>query len=186
MKTIILALLALCLPALATEEDKQALRELRAIYEKAIAERDLDALKPHLADDFSAVMITADEVKGFEGIVAYWGKVEEFIGEGGTYQVSVDPDDSIFEGNLAIAKGRALEKVKLGSGRQLEFTSRWTAIARKQGSAWKLVRIHATIDPVSNPIIDSLQRAKIWSVGGAGLVIGLIAGLLIRRKKRPA
>ncbi len=186
MKTVILAFLTLCLPVLATEEDKQALRDLRAIYEKAIAERDLNALKPHLASDFTAVMITADEVTGFDGIVAYWAKVEEFIGQGGTYQVSVDPDDSTFEGNLAIAKGRALEKVTLRGGRKLEFTSQWTAIARKEGAAWKLVRIHATIDPVSNPIIDSLQRFKIWSVAGVCLIVGFIAGLLIRRKRRPA
>lgn len=186
MKIILPLLAAICLPAFAIEEDKQALRDLRSIYEKAIADRNLDALKPHLAADFTAVMITADEVKGFDGIIAYWGKVEEFLGDGGTYQVSIDSDDSIFEGNLAIAKGRALEQVKLGSGREIEFTSQWTAIARKESGAWKLVRIHATIDPLANPIIHSLQRIKFWSIAAAGLLLGIIAGLLIRRKKREA
>lgn len=183
MKHIIIPLLALCLPALAIEEDKQSLRELRAIYEKAIAERDIDALKPHLAHDFTAVMITAEEVKGFAGIVAYWGQVEEFIGDGGTYQVSIDPDDSIIEGNLAIAKGRALEQVKLGSGKELEFTSLWTAIARKEGDAWKLVRIHAAIDPVDNPIIKVLQRSRQWLIGIGALLVGLVIGRLLPRRK---
>jgi ketosteroid isomerase-like protein len=183
MKHIIIPLLALCLPALAIEEDKQALRDLQAIYEKAIAERDIDALKPHLAHDFTAVMITAEEVKGFDGIAAYWTKVEEFIGDGGTYRVSVDPDDSIFEGNLAIAKGRAMEQVKLGNGKKLEFTSLWTAIARKEGAAWKLVRIHAAIDPVDNPIIKVLQGSKQWFIGIGAVLAGLIIGRLLPRRK---
>jgi ketosteroid isomerase-like protein len=182
MKHIIIPLLALCLPAFAIEEDKQALRNLKTTYEKAIEDRNLDALKPHLAHDFTAVMITADEVKGVDGIIAYWGKVEDFIGEGGTYQVRLDPDDTIFEGNLAIAKGRALEKVKLASGKNLEFTSQWTAIARKEGGAWKLVRIHAAIDPVGNPIIRFLQGSKQWLFGIGALIAGLVAGLIAGRR----
>jgi ketosteroid isomerase-like protein len=185
MKLLLIPLLALCLPAFATEEDKQALRDLRALYEKSVAAGDLDALKPHLAADFTAVMITAEEVKGFDGILSYWEKVREFVGEGGTYRVSIDPDDSIFEGNLALAKGRALEQVTLKNGRELEFTSLWTAVARKEDGAWKLVRIHAAIDPVSNPIIDFLNRSKRWIFAGAGLLTGLAAGLLIRRRRRP-
>lgn len=181
---ILIPLLALCLPAFAIEEDKQALRDLRAVYEKAIAEGDLESLKPHLAADFTAVMITAEEVKGFDGILAYWDLVEEFIGEGGTYQVSIDPDDTIFEGNLAIAKGRALEQVTLKGGKSLEFTSLWTAIARKEDGEWRLVRIHAAIDPVGNPIIGFLNSAKMWIHGGVGGLLGLVVGLLIGRWKR--
>lgn len=184
MKTL-LFLLALCLPALASEEDKVALRNLRGIYEKAIAGRNLETLKPHLAADFTAVMITADEVKGFEGIMSYWKKVEDFIGKDGTYQVTIDPDDTIFEGNIAIAKGRAKEHV-IRSGKALDFTSQWTAIARKEGDAWKLVRIQASIDPIGNPIIAAIQGYKQWMIGGAALIAGLIIGRMMPRRKRSA
>lgn len=183
MKPLILSL-ALCLSVFANEEDKKALRELRMLYETSVAAGNLEALKPHLAADFTAVMITAEEVEGFDGILEYWGKVQEFIGEGGTYEVSIDPDDSIFEGNVAIAKGKALEKVKLKNGKNLEFTSLWTAVARKEDGTWKLVRIHAAIDPVANPIIAFLNRAKMWIQGGVGLVVGMVAGLLICRRMR--
>ena len=182
---IISLLLALCLPVLATEEDKVALRKLSAVYEKAIANRDLAALKPHLAADFTAVMITADEVKGFDGILAYWKKVEEFLGKNGTYQVTVDPDDTIFEGNIAIAKGRAKEHA-VRSGKTLDFISQWTAIARKEGGEWKLVRIQASIDPVGNPLIKALQGYKEWFIGVAALVGGLIIGRLLPRRKSDA
>lgn len=62
MKTLAL-LIALCLPALANEDGKNAPRNLHTAYEQAIANRDLNALKPHLADNFTAVMITAEAQK---------------------------------------------------------------------------------------------------------------------------
>ncbi len=175
-------LIILSAPLLASEEDKAALRTLRGVYEQAIAKRDLAALKPHLAADFTAVMITADEVKGYDGILSYWKKVEDFLGKDGTYQVSVEPDDTIFEGNLAIAKGRAREHV-VRSGKTLDFISQWTAIARKEGTEWKLVRIQASIDPVKNPIITALQGYKHWIIGLAALVGGLVIGRLLPRRK---
>ena len=182
MKTLLLSL-ALCLPLSANEQDKDALRSLRATYEKAIAERDLELLKPHLAPDFTAVMITADEITGYDGILSYWKKVEDFLGPDGTYQVSVDPDDTIFEGNIAIAKGRAKEQVVRG-GKHLDFTSQWTAIARKEGDAWKIVRIQASIDPIGNPIIAALQGYQQWLIGLAALLGGLIIGRLLPRRKK--
>ena len=175
-------ILALCLPVLATEEDKNALRNLRGVYEQSIAKRDLASLKPHLAADFTAVMITADEVTGYDGILDYWNKVVDFLGRDGTYQVSVDPDDTIFEGNIAIAKGRALEHV-VRSGKTLDFTSHWTAIARKEGAEWKIVRIQASIDPIRNPIISALQGYKHWLIGLGALIGGLVIGRLLPRRK---
>lgn len=179
---ILTLLMALCLPALATEQDKDALRNLRGIYEKAIATRDLSLLKPHLAADFTAVMITADEVKGYDGILSYWKKVEDFIGKDGVYQVSIDPDDTIFEGNIAIAKGRAKEHA-VRSGKTLDFTSQWTAVARKEGDVWKIVRIQASIDPIGNPIIAVLQGYTKWITAIAALLGGLVIGRLLPRKK---
>jgi ketosteroid isomerase-like protein len=181
MKTL-LVLLALCLPSFSSEEDKEALRNLRGIYEQAIVARDFSALKPHLASDFTAVMITADEVKGYDGILAYWKKVEGFLGEKGTYKVTIEPDDTTFEGNLALAKGRALEQVTR-SGKAFVFTTQWTAIARKEGGAWKLVRLQATIDPVGNPIVASIQRMKLWTIGVVMLLGGFVIGRLLPRRK---
>jgi ketosteroid isomerase-like protein len=178
---ILSLLIALCLPVLANEQDKDALRNLRGVYEKAIANRDLASLKPHLAADFTAVMITADEVKGYDGILNYWKKVEDFIGKDGTYQVTIDPDDTIFEGNIAIAKGRAKEHA-IRNGKVLDFITQWTAIARKEGDTWKLVRIQASMDPVGNPIIAALQGYTNWMIGIAAVVVGLIIGRLLPRR----
>jgi ketosteroid isomerase-like protein len=183
MKPILLLFLFTLLPAFSQEADKQALRDLKATYEKAIAAGDLSVIEPYLADDFTAVMITADEVKDYDGIKAYWKKVTDFIGDDGTYTVSIVPDDTIFEGNIAIAKGIAKEHVVRG-GKEIDLTSKWTAIARKEGETWKLVRIQATIDPVNNPIITALGKAKLWITGAVAAIVGLLIGWLIGRRKR--
>lgn len=185
MKTIAIIML-LCLPVIANEEDKQALRELRLIYQDAIADRDLSLLKPHLADDFSAVMVTAHEINGFGGITEYWSLAENFLGEGGTYTVSIDPDETLFEGDLAIAKGRPIERVTRKNGKPLEMMSYWTAIARKVDGDWKLVRIQATLDPVDNPIIKSLQAFRNLLIGGVCLAVGGIIGFLAPRRRKRA
>jgi hypothetical protein len=96
--------------------------------------------------------------------------------------VTIDPDDTIFEGNIAIAKGRANERA-VRNGKTLDFVSQWTAIARKESGEWKLVRIQASIDPVGNPIIKALQGYKEWIIGVAALVGGLIIGRLLPRRK---
>ena len=74
MKTLLILFFLTLLPAFSQEADKQALRDLKATYEQAIAAGDLSVIEPYLADDFTAVMITADEVEDYDGIKAYWKK----------------------------------------------------------------------------------------------------------------
>ncbi len=183
MKTLLILFFLTLLPAFSQEADKQALRDLKATYEKAIAAGDLATIEPYLADDFTAVMITADEVEDYDGIKAYWKKVTDFIGEDGTYTVSIEPDDTIFEGNIAIAKGTAKEHV-VRNGKTIDLVSKWTAIARKEGETWKLVRIQASIDPVGNPIITELNKAKLWITGAIAAVASLLIGWLLGRRQR--
>ncbi len=183
MKPILLFLILSILPVFSQEADKQALRDLKTTYEKAIATGDLSVIEPFLAKDFTAVMITADEVNDYAGIKAYWKKVTEFIGKGGIYTVSIEPDDTIFEGNIAIAKGTANEHV-VRNGKPIDLVSKWTAIARKEGETWKLVRIQASIDPISNPIVKTLQQATLWITGSITLISGLLIGWFIGRRKR--
>lgn len=195
MKPTLLLLLPILLPALGLpgfaaeeidrEKDKEALRHLRGVYEQAIVTRNLSELKACLADDFSGVMITADEIHGFEGVQDYWQKVEGYLGKDGNYRVTLEPEETIFEGDLAIAKGHAHEHVER-HGRPFDFTSQWTAVARKRDGVWKLVRIQGTIDPLYNPLGASLNRFKNLIAAAGALVVGGFFGWLIgRRKGRP-
>ena len=103
IKAILLALIFLYSNTFATaqlqtgsEQDKQALRDIKAVYEQAMESGDLATLQPLLADDFSAIMITGEKVESFSELESFWQQALEFIGKDSQYSVSIDTDDSIF------------------------------------------------------------------------------------------
>jgi len=193
MKRLIIffALLVSALPLLAqTEQDKQALRDLKATYESAIKNNDLSPLKAHLTDDFSAVMLTGEEVKSFDELQAFWKKAQEYMGEDSSYTVSVSADDSTFIDNIAIAKGTSKDSVT-AKGSTFDFTTTWTAVCRKlPDGSWKLARLQVTTHPVDNPFSKLAHKMKLWltsiGVGFMTLLIGLIVGKRMGFKKAMA
>ena len=189
-KLIITAAIALIFPALplhadsGSEADKQALRDLAATYEKAITDDDLSPIAPHLAEGFSGVMLTSDQVEGFAGLDRYWTSIKDLIGEGGSYRITLKPEDTDFRGDLALAKGDALEQVTLPNGKLIEFPSKWTAVCIRQNGVWKLLRVHATINPLENPFTAKAKTISNLIVGGSAGLGGLLLGFLFGRRKR--
>ena len=188
--TLVIALITL--PALlaadpGTEEDKQALRDLAAIYETAIAEDDLARLEQHLAEGFTSAMVTGERVEGFAGLEDYWEGLKELIGEGGSYRVTLEPEDTDFRNGVAVAKGNATERVTLSSGSEITFPSQWTAVCIQEDGAWKLLRAQGTMNPVENPFIARAFKVTAITAGGiagiAGILVGLLIGSRFRRKK---
>jgi ketosteroid isomerase-like protein len=178
-------------PADGDEQDHDKLRELRGLYERAVNEEKLELLDPHLAADFSGVMVTGDGVASMADLRSYWAKIRGLLGEGGKYTVEVVPDRSHIEGDLALAKGTTKEVATTGAGKRYEFSSQWTAVCRRDaGGAWKIVRIHGSMDPVTNPFVKTFLRRTAWTAGGVGAVAGLIVGgllvFLVSRRRRGA
>ena len=86
------------------DADHAALKELVTAYEQAIAAGDPNSLKPHLADDFTGVMVTGEEVTNLAGLDAYWQKIQGYLGEGGKYTVEVVvPEPAVIVGDLAFS-----------------------------------------------------------------------------------
>lgn len=177
-----------------TEADHEALRNLKALYERAAAENNPDLLKPHLHEKFSGVMVTGDEVKDFASLDAFWKDIQAQMGEGGKYSVTVKPaEKSLIMGDVALAWGTADELVITGSGREYKFSSSWTAVCVRDGAAWKILRVQATMDPIGNPFVKAAVSGVGWlaGVGGGfgGLVIGacgLAAIQALRKRRKPA
>jgi ketosteroid isomerase-like protein len=165
-----------------TEEDKDALRSLKTTYENAIAQGDIQSLSPYLADNFTGVMVTGESITGLNGLLDYWAMLQNYLGDSGTYTVELIPNETLFYETVAIASGSTKEVVKISSGAVFEFTSDWTAIARKEGDSWKLVRIQATMDPINNPFIEKMGSLKLIAVAaGSALVAAILVALLMRR-----
>lgn len=174
----------------ADEPAHEALRQIRATYEQAVATGDLQPLRALFTADTSAVMTLGHEIKTFEELEQHWNYVRGLIGPGGTYTTKLNPQPSLIFGDIAVARGTSDDVVKTSEGREFRFNSTWSAVCRRIDGQWKVLRLHASMDPVTNVFATTfLQRAKIIYGGGGlavGAIIGLLAGLLLKRRRAPA
>jgi ketosteroid isomerase-like protein len=176
--------------AVADEEaDHNALRKIRATYEDALNNNDLTKVKPLLADGFTGVMISGEEIKSFEDMQAFWKRVWGLIGVGGSYHVKVLTDQTDFFGDVGVSRGYTEEVFHTAAGKEFALRPRWTAVTRRQNGEWKIFRVHAAINPMDNVIVaEIVKRAKLtFGVSGlvAGLLLGLVVGSLWPKKNSP-
>jgi ketosteroid isomerase-like protein len=174
----------------ADEADHQALRELKAVFEKAASENQLDLLRPHLNEQFSAVTYTDREFVDFEAFKERWQRTRDEIVGNGSYKVTLLPERSELYGDVAIARGDSENILVNDAGKEFRFTSHWTAVCRKVNGQWKIVRAHSSLDPFGNPMLVDGVRKRMLQAGGAaaagGLVVGaLVVYLLMRSRARP-
>lgn len=192
MKTLIAVLLVLTLavPALAadgSEEDKQALRSIARLFEQAVGQRDLGKFQAVLAPEFSGTLVT-DEVVNRASIARFWDWVWGLIGPKGTWEVKIEPDDTMFFGDIAVARGVARDHIVTERGRDYRFQWHWTLVLQKRDGEWKAIAGHGSMDPLGNPFIKVEQTWIKILFGGGGLVAGLVVGVggarLLRRRPR--
>jgi SnoaL-like protein len=169
--------------------DHEALRKMRRVYEQAVAEDRIDLLSPYLDKEFSGVMLTGELVVGPEGMKAYWKKIKDLMGPAGRYTVTLEPDLSMLFGDVALAKGTTSDVVLTDRG-EYRFKAHWTAVCRRVEGEWKILRVQGSMDPVGNPFVKKLvTTSAAWSGGGGGglgLAVGLVAGILIGRRRKAA
>lgn len=169
------------LPASAQQEaDHEQLRALKGVYEQAVAAENVELLAPHLAAGFSGVMVTGDSVRSIDDLSAYWQKIKQLLGPGGTYAVTINPDElSLISGDIALSRGSTQELAVTDAGKRYEFSSQWTAVCRREEGQWKLLRVQATMDPVSNVFVKTFLTRTATTSGLVGAAIGLALGLLL-------
>jgi ketosteroid isomerase-like protein len=168
------------------EADRQALRALAARYEAAIGSGDLMSLQDSVLPGTSAVFMTGDEVTGLANMQTFLDGIKKQLGAGTKYSVKLNPNPTQFEGDLAMASGTSDEKVVFGNGKELNYQTKWTAILKKVDGKWFSARLHVSLDPINNPIIEMRTRMEKWTAVGIALAGGVFVGILlvVIRKKR--
>ncbi|HXT11716.1 MAG TPA: nuclear transport factor 2 family protein [Candidatus Angelobacter sp.] len=169
------------------EADRAALRLIRTNYMEAVNSGQIDELAPYLSKDVTGVMVTGEEVKGLDGLKAYWKKIQGLIGPGGSYHVNVNVDKTDLYGDVAVSRGSTEDVVRLGNGKELHFGSYWASVCHKEDGGWKVVRMEAVMNPVENVFISlRLLKTKLaYGIGGLilGALLAFVIHLLGRRPK---
>ena len=184
---ILLTIFALTFTVQAADEaDRAALRAIKAVYEDACKTGDPNKLAPHLSANATGVMVTGEEVVGLDGIKTYWTKIQSLMGPGGVYTTAITVDNTEFFGDTSVSRGTTDDLVRLASGNELKFNSRWTAVCRKENGAWKIYRMQASLDPIQNVFIAGRIAGAKLTYGIGGLVTGLALGFIILKRRRSA
>ena len=180
---LIIAVGLYCLNTIAWADDNadhEALRMIRTNYENAADSGDLSKFKSDLSDQVTGVMVTGQAVTGYDGLVSYRTGIQTLIGSSGSYHVTVSTDKTDLFGDVAVSRGTTGETVRLSNGKELSFSSLWTAICHKENGQWKVFRVQATLDPVHNVFVSlQLEKAKL-TYGIVGFVSGIILALLLQ------
>ena len=168
------------------QEDRQALLKILSDVERAINAQDIEGIIAQMRPDCTVTWWNAEISRGHAEIRAYYqrmvkdegriiskyttqaklGAHARFVGSGGDVALA---DGSMEDEFFPIIRG------------PFKLNSRWSATAAKSGGEWKIVNLHLSSNVFTNTLIAELTHA-LWYAGGAGLVIGGLAGWFLGRR----
>jgi ketosteroid isomerase-like protein len=170
------------------QEDRQALLKILSEVEKAINAQDIEGIIAQMSPDCTVTWWNAEISRGPAEIRAYYrrmvkdegriiskyttqaklGAHARFIGSGGDVALA---DGSMEDEFFPIIRG------------PFKLSSRWSTTVAKSGGEWKIVNLHLSSNVFTNTLIAELTRA-LWFAGGAGVMIGGLAGWFLGRRGR--
>lgn len=175
----------------AHDELRALLKEVLTAYNKG----DLDTLLAALDDEVVVTWQNGKVNKGPKAVKAYYEEMTKGpkrVVEKST--INPVPDELVIlynDGKTAVAWGSSKDHYKLTDGTEFDQDTRWSATVVKKDGKWKVASVHISVDMFDNPILHmAIKKTAIWVgsiAGGGGLVVGLVAGaLLFRRRSKPA
>lgn len=196
MKKLIAALMFLLLVALsassqAPPKDEAVHNELRALRDgliDAMNKGDIDRELTFLHPNVVVTWHNAEVSRGRDGVRAYLTRMLSGPNKVvSSYSATVDVDELtiLYGGSTGISFGSAIEHFKLNDGRMLDLPARWSATLVKDGDKWLIASLHASDNLFDNPVLAIAKRTAYWA-GGVALVVGLIAGFAIGRRRKAA
>lgn len=189
------AALLIAAPTYAADEPDHAIHEeLRGVLttmQNAINAGKFDDMLPVVSRDVRATPITQEVIDKRDEVPGYF---KRWFGPGGflkSLQMTLTADaltELSADKTWGLVRGAGLEHYTLADGRIYDMKTRWTAVVQKEGDGkWRLRSIHIGTDFLDNPILtDAKNKAVTVGLAGAGggVLVGLVLGFLIRRRKK--
>jgi len=169
------------------EATHNELRALRDGLLEAMNKGDIERQLSYLHTNVVITWHNAEVSRGREGVRAYFNKmtggpdklVDKFSAE-----VTVEELTILYGDDTGISFGSSIEHFKLTSGRSFDLKGRWTATLVKENGHWLIASLHVSTNIFDNTLLNLAKRSVIW-VALLSLVVGMITGWLLTRKRKP-
>lgn len=197
MKKLIGAVVLLCLAALPASsqapsaKDEAVHNELRALRDgliDAMNKGDIERQLTYLHPNIVVTALNGEVSRGRDGVRAYFLKMTtgpNRVVESFHCEVIVDELTILYGADTGIAFGSAVQSYKLTDGLKLDAKTRWTATLVKEHDHWLVASLHASANLFDNPLLSMAKRTAYWA-GGITLVVGLIVGFAMGRRRKGA
>jgi ketosteroid isomerase-like protein len=197
MKKLIAALALLSLAALPVSSqapparDEAVHNELRALRDglvDAMNKGDIERQLTYLHPNIVVTALNGEVSRGRDGVRAYFLKMTtgpNRVVESFHCDVMVDELTILYGADTGISFGSAVQSYKLTDGLKLDAKTRWTATLVKDHDHWLVASLHASANLFDNPLLAMAKRTAYWA-GGVCLVLGLIVGFAIGRRRKEA
>ncbi|MCB1357004.1 MAG: DUF4440 domain-containing protein [Maritimibacter sp.] len=173
-----------------TEAQHEGLRALKTALVDTVNAQDFDRLATLANTPFTATVVTQDHFTDLDAAQAFYEglftrkllKMERI-----SFAAEADALSTIYTGTVAVTTGTTVETYTLADGRSFDIDGRWTALSVEEPDGWKLAAFHSGTNLLDNPILRAAGASvtKVAGlVGAAGLVLGLVAGWFIGRRRR--
>lgn len=90
----------------------------------------------------------------------------------------------LYQGDWAVSWGELNDTFVLTDGRELPLNSKFTATIARRGDQWLVAAFHVSVNAFDNPITAVAVKKVLIIAGIAGLVAGLLAGMVLMRLLR--
>ncbi|HEV8148094.1 MAG TPA: nuclear transport factor 2 family protein [Bryobacteraceae bacterium] len=172
------------------QQDRQALLKILSEVEHAINAQDVEGIIAQMSPNCTVIWWNAEVSRGHDDIRAYYRRMVKDPGRiisKYTTQAKLG-EHARFVGagsDVALADGSMEDEFFPIIRGPFKLSSRWSASAAKSADGvWKIVSLHLSANVFTNSLISELTKA-LWYAGGAGVLVGGLAGWFIgRRRKR--
>lgn len=184
MRTLLKVLtVILTLGSVTAAEDPahEELRALRLSIIDAINKGDIDNVIKHVHPDAVITWQNSEVCRGQKGLREFFERMGKDSFKG--YKVPPTPDElTIFHGgDTGISFGETVAEYHL-LGKSYELKSRWTATLVKVDGKWLLAGYHISMNVLDNAIL-SAAKSGIYLAGGVALVIGILIGRILWKRR---
>lgn len=186
--TMLLVLVATSLYAQpADEATHNQLRQLKATMEKALNERNLDAIVANVDPNVVFTTMNGDVCRGPQQIREYFHKMLEGPGhivKDVKVKFDVDQLTTLYGGDTGVAYGSSHDHYELTNGDTFDIDGRWTCTMVKNGDRWVVAAFHYSANVFDNPVLARVKKMLMLAASAATLVALLIGIVIGRATKR--